>query len=113
MVDRKKDIINTAGYKVWPREVEEVIYNHPSVKLTAVVGAEDSYRGEIVKAYVVLRDEFCNQVSQHEIIHFCKETLAAYKVPRIVEFRGELPVSGAGKVLRRMLKGETTRLARP
>lgn len=113
VVDRVKDVINTAGYKVWPREVEEVIYAHPAVKLVAVVGVKDSYRGEAVKAVVVPKEGYGGGVAEEEIIKFCKERLAAYKVPRIVEFRGELPVSGAGKVLRRMLKGETTRLARP
>ncbi len=104
IVDRLKDVINTAGYKVWPREVEEVIYNHPSVKMVAVVGVEDSYRGEVVKAFVVPKENYYGRVTEEEIIKFCKERLAAYKVPRVVEFRDELPVSGAGKVLRRVLR---------
>lgn len=104
VVDRLKDVINTAGYKVWPREVEETIYTHPAVKLVAVVGVEDSYRGEAVKACVVLKESHNGRVTEEEIIKFCKERLAAYKVPRLVEFRNELPVSGAGKVLRRVLR---------
>lgn len=104
IVDRVKDVINTAGYKVWPREVEEVIYTHPGVKLVAVVGDEDIYRGEVVKAFVVPKEGCSSRVTQEEIMRFCKERLAAYKVPRIVEYRDELPLSGAGKVLRRVLR---------
>ncbi len=103
IVDRVKDMINTAGYKVWPREVEEVIYEHPAVKMVAVVGTEDSYRGEVVKAFVVPKEN-SNEFTPEEIVRFCKERLAAYKVPRLVEFRKELPISGAGKVLRRALR---------
>ncbi|MEX0802641.1 MAG: long-chain fatty acid--CoA ligase [Candidatus Binatia bacterium] len=106
IVDRLKDIINTAGYKVWPREVEEVLYSHSAVKLAAVVGVADSYRGEIVKAFVVLRESMNGHPTEHDIVSFCKEKLAAYKVPRLVEFRKELPVSGAGKILRRELRAE-------
>ena len=106
IVDRAKDMINTAGYKVWPREVEEILYNHPDVKLAAVVGVTDSYRGEIVKAFVVTRESANGYVTQEEIIKFCKERLASYKVPRLVEFRNELPLSQAGKLLRRSLKEE-------
>lgn len=92
IVDRIKDVINTAGYKVWPREVKEVIYTHPAVKVVAVVGAEDGYRGEVVKAFVVPKESSNRNVSEEEIVRFCKERLATYKVPRVVEFRGELPV---------------------
>ena len=104
IVDRKKDQINTAGFKVWPREVEEVIYAHPAVKIVAVIGAEDSYRGEVVKACVVLKEEQRGRVSEAEIVSFCKERLTGYKVPRIVEFRDELPVTATGKMLRRVLR---------
>jgi len=104
VVDRAKDIINTAGYKVWPREVEEVLYTHPGVELVAVVGAADSYRGEVVKAFIVPRENYKGNMTKEDIMGFCKEKMAAYKVPRLVEFRDNLPVSGAGKVLRRVLK---------
>ncbi len=104
IVDRKKDVINTAGFKVWPREVEETLYCHPAVKLAAVVGVPDSYRGEAVKAYVVLKDEHRGRLSERDVIEFCRERLTAYKAPRIVDFRDELPVSGAGKMLRRLLR---------
>jgi len=107
IVDRKKDQINTAGFKVWPREVEEVLYAHPAVRLVAVVGQPDPYRGEVVKACVVLRAEHRGRVSEAEIVAFCKERLAGYKVPRVVEFRDELPVSATGKMLRRVLRHES------
>jgi long-chain acyl-CoA synthetase len=97
-------MINTAGYKVWPREVEEILYSHAGVKLAAVVGVADDYRGEIVKAFVVPRESADDQLTQEEIIAFCRSRLAAYKVPRAIEFRSDLPVSGAGKVLRRVLR---------
>jgi long-chain acyl-CoA synthetase len=103
-VDRLKDVINTAGYKVWPREVEEILYTHPAVHLAAVVGMPDAYRGELVKAFVVLRDGAARAVTEADIIAYCRERLAAYKAPRVVEFRTALPLSGAGKVLKRVLR---------
>lgn len=104
IVDRKKDCIISGGFKVWPREVEEALYAHPAVRLAAVVGVPDDYRGEAVKAFVVLKDGAAGQVTAAELIAFCKERLAAYKVPRSIEFRNELPTSGAGKLLRRLLR---------
>ncbi|MBI4233380.1 MAG: long-chain fatty acid--CoA ligase [Chloroflexi bacterium] len=107
IVDRKKDMINAAGFKVWPREVEEVLYRHPQVRLAAVVGVPDAYRGETVKAVVVLKDHDGSRsldALQQEIVAFCRRELAAYKVPRLVEFRDSLPISAAGKVLRRALR---------
>jgi long-chain acyl-CoA synthetase len=104
IVDRQKDQINTAGFKVWPREVEEVIYAHPAVKMVAVIGVDDAYRGEAVKACVVLREEHRHEVDQPALVSFCQERLMPYKVPRIIEFRDELPVSAAGKMLRRLLR---------
>jgi len=106
IVDRQKDQINTAGFKVWPREVEEVIYAHPAVEMVAVVGVADAYRGEVVKAYVVLKEEHRGRVGEAELLAVCRQRLTPYKVPRLVEFRDELPVSAAGKVLRRLLRGE-------
>ncbi len=107
IVDRKKDQINTAGFKVWPREVEEVLYTHPVVRQVVVVGQPDAYRGEVVKACVVLKEEHRGRVSEAEIVAFCKQRLAGFKVPRIVEFHGELPMSAAGKLLRRALRNES------
>ena len=107
IVDRKKDVINAAGYKVWPREVEEVLYRHPWVSLAAVVGDADPYRGETVKAVVVLKDGYTEASEDdlgQDLVALCRKWLAAYKVPRILEFRNSLPVSAAGKVLKRELR---------
>jgi len=103
LVDRKKDMINAAGYKVWPREVEDVLYGHPAVREAAVVGVPDDYRGETVKAFVSL--EPGAQVTPEEIIAYAKERMAAYKYPRSVELVEELPKTTTGKILRRELRG--------
>jgi long-chain acyl-CoA synthetase len=102
VVDRKKDQINAAGYKVWPREVEDVLYGHPAVREAAVVGVPDAYRGETVKAFVSLRPG--ERVDPDELIAFCRERMAAYKYPREVELVDELPRTASGKVLRRVLR---------
>jgi long-chain acyl-CoA synthetase len=101
IVDRKKDMIIAGGYNVYPREVEEVLYEHPKVLEVAVAGVPDAYRGEVVKAFVVLRQG--EQATGDEIREFAKARLAAYKVPRAVEFRDDLPKTLIGKVLRRAL----------
>jgi long-chain acyl-CoA synthetase len=101
IVDRRKDMIIASGYKVWPREVEDVLYTHPAVTEAAVVGVPDDYRGETVKAFVALRAT----VEPEELIGFCRERMAAYKYPRQVEIVDELPKSATGKVLRRELRG--------
>jgi long-chain acyl-CoA synthetase len=106
VVDRKKDMIIASGYKVWPRDVEDVIYQHPAVRETAVVGVPDSYRGETVKAYVALKKGMANSVGPDDIITFCKERLAAYKYPREVEIVSEIPKTLTGKILRRKLRQE-------
>ncbi len=109
IVDRKKDVINASGFKVWPREVEEVLYQHPSVRLAAVLGVPDDYRGETVKAVIALREshEFATEdLARQDILAHCQLHLANYKIPRIVDFRDELPVSAAGKVLRRVMREE-------
>ncbi|MFJ8818376.1 class I adenylate-forming enzyme family protein [Amycolatopsis thermoflava] len=103
VVDRKKDQINAGGYKVWPREVEDVLYEHEAVREAAVVGVPDEYRGETVKAFVSLRPGFT--VTAEELISFCRERMAAYKYPRQVEFLEELPKTVSGKLLRRALRG--------
>jgi long-chain acyl-CoA synthetase len=102
IVDRKKDMINAAGYKVWPREVEDALYAHDAVREAAVVGVPDAYRGETVKAFVSLKAGA--QVDADELISFCRERMAAYKYPRQVEFVDELPKTASGKVLRRELR---------
>ncbi|MBB1156140.1 MULTISPECIES: AMP-binding protein [Amycolatopsis] len=102
VVDRKKDMINAAGYKVWPREVEDVLYTHPAVRETAVVGVPDPYRGETVKAYVSLNPGA--SASAPDLVAYAKERMAAYKYPRIVEFLDEIPKNASGKILRRELR---------
>jgi long-chain acyl-CoA synthetase len=104
IVDRKKQVIKPSGFQVWPREVEEVIASHPAVAEVGVAGVPDPRRGEAVKAWVVLRKD--RQVTASEIRAYCRKHLAAYKVPRHVEFRESLPKSTVGKVLRRVLAGE-------
>jgi long-chain acyl-CoA synthetase len=107
IVDRMKDQINTAGFKVWPREVEEVIYTHPAVEMVAVIGVDDAYRGEAVKAFVVVKEDHRQRISAAELLSFCQERLLPYKVPRLIEFRDALPLSAAGKMLRRLLRSGT------
>ena len=104
VVDRKKDMINASGFKVWPREVEDVLYLHPAVREAAVVGVPDAYRGETVKAFVALKPDFVDRVAEGDIIEFCKGQLAAYKYPRAVEFLPEIPKTATGKFLRRELR---------
>jgi long-chain acyl-CoA synthetase len=107
IVDRLKDQINTAGFKVWPREVEEVIYTHPAVAMVAVIGVDDAYRGEAVKAFVVLKEDSRQRIGAADLLSFCQERLMPYKVPRLIELREALPLSAAGKMLRRLLRHGT------
>ncbi|WP_435198424.1 class I adenylate-forming enzyme family protein [Janibacter sp. GS2] len=102
IVDRKKDMINASGYKVWPREVEDVLAEHPAVREAAVVGVPDEKRGETVKAYVSLHEG--QRVDPDEIIAHCKERMSAYKYPRQLEIIEELPKTVTGKILRRELR---------
>ncbi|WP_300009373.1 AMP-binding protein, partial [Pseudonocardia sp.] len=102
LVDRLKDQINASGYKVWPREVEDVLYEHEAVREAAVVGVPDEYRGESVKAFVSLRPG--RSVTEDELIAFTKERMAAYKYPRAIEFLDEIPKTVTGKLLRRELR---------
>jgi long-chain acyl-CoA synthetase len=104
IVDRKKDLIIASGFNIVPREVEEVLFMHPKVMEAAVAGVPDPKRGETVKAYVVLKPG--QSATVEEIRDFCKENLAPYKVPTLVEFRTELPKTQVGKVLRRQLVAE-------
>ena len=105
-VDRTRDLIKFKGYSVFARDVEEVLYTHPHVKAAGVIGVSDAKVGQIVKANVVLQPEARGKVTEEEIIEFCQDCLAHYKVPRIVEFRGELPKTDVGKVSRRELREE-------
>ncbi|MGM0827754.1 MAG: long-chain-fatty-acid--CoA ligase [Bacillota bacterium] len=102
IVDRKKDLIIASGYNVYPREVEEIIYEHPSVQEAVVIGVPDSYRGETVKAVIVLKSG--EQATEKELVHFCEENMSSFKVPKIIEFREELPKTSVGKILRRALR---------
>lgn len=104
IIDRKKDIIIAGGYNIYPRDIEEVLYEHPKVKEVVVAGVPDLYRGETVKAYIVLQPNA--EADEKEFITFCKSRMAAFKVPRHVEFRDELPRTIVGKVLRRQLVEE-------
>ena len=106
IVDRKKDMIIAGGYNIYPREVEEVLYQHEAVQEAAVVGVPDPYRGETVAAFLVLKPEYQGKVSEKDIERFCRQNLAAYKVPRIIQFRESLPKSSVGKILKRELQKE-------
>lgn len=104
IVDRKKDMIVASGYNVYPREIEEILFEHPEVSEAVAIGIPDEYRGETVKAFVVKKPG--STVTEVEILAFCKERLAPYKTPKFVEFRDELPKSTVGKLLRRVLADE-------
>lgn len=104
IVDRKKDMIIAGGFNIYPREIEEILYQHPKVQEAIVVGIPDPYRGETVKAYIVVKND--EQLSEEEILQFCDSRLARYKVPRLIEFRRGLPKSAVGKILRRLLRDE-------
>jgi long-chain acyl-CoA synthetase len=104
IVDRKKDMIIAGGFNIYPREIDEVLFQHPKIQDAVSLGISDQYRGETVKACVVLKTG--ESATEEEIITFCREKLAAYKVPKIVEFRESLPKSAVGKVLRKILRAE-------
>jgi len=104
IVDRKKDMIIAGGFNIYPREIDEVLFQNPKVMDAVSVGIADPYRGETIKAYIVLKPG--ETATEEEIIGFCKEKLAAYKVPKMVEFRDALPKSAVGKILRKVLRAE-------
>ncbi len=104
ITDRLKRMINASGFKVWPAEVESMMFLHPAIQEACVIAARDAYRGETVKAVVVLRPQYKGQVTEDDIIAWCREHMAAYKVPRIVSFVDALPKSGSGKVMWRVLQ---------
>ncbi len=104
IVDRKKDMIISGGYNVYPREIEDLLYEHPSVQEVAVIGIKDEYHGEVAKAFIIPKKDA--EVSEENIKAFCKEHLAPYKVPKFVEFREELPMSMVGKILKKELRKE-------
>jgi long-chain acyl-CoA synthetase len=102
IVDRKKDMIIAGGYNIYPRDIDEVLYGHPKIQEACAVGLPDPYRGETVKAFIIPKPG--ETLTEEEVIAFCKEKLAAYKVPKMVEFMDELPKSTVGKVMRRKLR---------
>jgi len=104
LLDRIKDLIKYKGHSVYPREIEEILYEHPAVQECAVIGVPDPIKGEDIKAFVILKKESKGNVSEQDIIDFTKENLAAYKYPREVQFVNSLPKSGVGKILRRALR---------
>ncbi len=104
LTDRLKRMINASGFKVWPAEVEALMFRHPAIQEACIISTKDSYRGESVKAVVVLRQTHKGQVSEQEIIDWCRENMAVYKMPRVVQFVDALPKSGSGKVMWRTLQ---------
>jgi len=104
ITDRKKDLILVGGFNVYPRDVEDILFTHPKVALAAVVGVPDEKSGETVKAFIQLKPGETS--TEQEIFDFCKENMAGYKRPKVIEFREEVPVSNVGKVLRRVLRDE-------
>jgi fatty-acyl-CoA synthase len=104
ITDRLKRMINASGFKVWPAEVEALMFNHPAIQEACIISTSDAYRGETVKAVVVLRPAARGNTSAEDIINWCKENMAAYKYPRVVEFVDALPKSGSGKVMWRALQ---------
>jgi long-chain acyl-CoA synthetase len=104
ITDRKKDLIIVGGFNVYPREVEDILFGHPKVELAAVIGVPNSKSGERVKAFLKLKSGAT--ATEDEIMAFCKENMAAYKRPKEIEFREEIPISNVGKVLRRVLRAE-------
>lgn len=104
ITDRLKRMINASGFKVWPAEVEVLMFRHPAIQEACVISAKDAYRGETVKAVVVLRQDYKGKVSQEDITAWCRDNMAAYKVPRLIDFVDALPKSGSGKVMWRLLQ---------
>ena len=102
IVDRKKDMVIAGGFNIYPREIDEVLFEHPKIKEACAVGLPDPYRGETVKAFIVPREG--ESLTEKEVVAYCKEKLAAYKVPKQIEFVKDLPKSAIGKVLRRELR---------
>jgi long-chain acyl-CoA synthetase len=102
ITDRKKDMILVGGFNVYPRDVEDILFQHPQVAIAAVVGVPDAKSGEAVKAFIQLKPG--ETATEDEILAFCRENMAGYKRPKTIEFRDTLPMSNVGKVLRRMLR---------
>jgi long-chain acyl-CoA synthetase len=110
---RTRELIKCSGYSVFPAEVEDLLYRHPAVKEAAVIGVSDVYRGESVKAFIILKEGYDGKVTEKEIVDWSKDNMAAYKRPKFVEFRADLPKSSAGKLLRRVLVDEEQKKVAP
>jgi long-chain acyl-CoA synthetase len=108
IVDRKKDMIKVSGFNVFPNEIENVVAGHPKVLEVAAIGVPDSRSGEVIKIFVVKRDQ---SLTEKELLDYCRENLTNYKIPKHVEFKNELPKTNVGKILRRALKEEQAKLA--
>jgi fatty-acyl-CoA synthase len=104
MVDRLKRMINASGFKVWPTEVEALMYQHPAIQEACIIGVKDAYRGETVKVVIVLKPEFRGKIEGQAILDWARENMAAYKAPRVFEFTDALPKSGSGKIMWRELQ---------
>lgn len=104
--DRKRDLIKYKGYSVFARDIEDYLYQHPQIKQVGVIGVPDPVVGQLVKAIIVLQNEARGKVSEEEILEYCRQGLAHYKIPKIIEFRGELPQTDVGKISRRELREE-------
>jgi len=104
ITDRKKDLVLVGGFNVYPREVEDILFEHPNVAMTAVIGVPDDRSGEAVKAFIQVKSG--ETATEDDILAYCKKNMAGYKRPRQVEFHEALPVSAVGKVLRRVLRDE-------
>jgi long-chain acyl-CoA synthetase len=105
---RTREMIKCSGFSVFPAEVEDLLYRHPCVQECAVIGVPDVYRGESPKAFIILKNEYMGKIAEGDLLEWCKENMAAYKRPAAIEFRRELPKSGTGKLLKRILKEEET-----
>ena len=106
IVGRTKEMIKASGYSVFPAEVEKYLYQYPAIKEVCIIGVPHEYRGEDVKAYIVLKDEYKGKVTEEEIMNWAKDQMSVYKYPRQIEFRDELPKSATGKIMRKILKEE-------
>jgi long-chain acyl-CoA synthetase len=111
LIDRVKDMIKYKGHSVYPREIEEVLYEDPTIQECAVIGIKDPEKGENIMAHIILKKEYKGKITEQEIINWSKEQMAAYKYPRIVKFVRSLPKSAVGKVLRRVIRDKEVKKA--
>ncbi|MFX0020793.1 MAG: AMP-binding protein [Candidatus Hermodarchaeota archaeon] len=111
LIDRVKDMIKYKGHSVYPREIEEILYEHPAIQECAVIGVKDPERGENIMAYIILKKDYAGKITEEEVISWSKENMAAYKYPRIVKFVRSLPKSAVGKVLRRVIRDKEAKKA--